>query len=300
MNKDLKWLLRCPQDDAVSNGGSLGIMCVGWRVKFVKKPVIVVSLWAVATVLFVLGMEGGERSSADADGVVLPSSTVSPYHTWEITINSDVAPGSIDESSVYVTNEQGQKVSGLSLEVIQNKIAILPPEEGYELDGTYRIHVSEDVRAADDTFLQEQTSKTFQVNNEEPDLQASSMSHQHLDSLFIKGKEFELIHFLGDRYVPLKAVVDAHGDRYQFNEQWKRVTVTTDQGEAVFNVDKPVALSVKDELIPISTKTNGELTAPMGNTPIVRNGEVYVPLESVETVLGYTIERTDHSVMIES
>ncbi|MDA6131373.1 Ig-like domain-containing protein, partial [Escherichia coli] len=67
---------------------------------------------------------------------------------WEVTFSKELNPDSVNNSSVYILNEEGGKEQvKVSLENNNKSIEIQPPDEGYNLNSpNYTLVLTKDIK----------------------------------------------------------------------------------------------------------------------------------------------------------
>ncbi|WP_394583998.1 beta-propeller domain-containing protein [Cytobacillus firmus] len=114
---------------------------------------------------------------------------------WEVTFSKELNPASVNSTSVYILNEEGEKEQvRLSLENNNKSIEIQPPDEGYNLYSPhYTLVITDDVRTKRGQNLNESVKTAFKVINTLPAIG----SREKLNSYFSKMLKEERTFFSG-------------------------------------------------------------------------------------------------------
>jgi len=93
----------------------------------------------------------------------------------------------------------------------------------------------------------------------------------------------------GVTYLPIEAVVEGMGDKYQWNEAYLTGIVTKKDGTTVTVTAGKTVGKVGSKTVPLTTKTVGKTVVPAGHRAIVVNGHLYVPSDFVKNTLKYPV-----------
>ena len=99
----------------------------------------------------------GEKSDKPVGETFLPNKK------WTITFNSDVNEESVSDASIYVLDETGNKVDGLSFTTIGDTVEVYAPATGYDTGKTYTLYVTKAVQSTKEISLKEERTKVFTI-----------------------------------------------------------------------------------------------------------------------------------------
>lgn len=116
------------------------------------------------------GWEGDNSTHARLyknSGIEKPEQPEGPSYEsdkqWKITFNKDVDQASVMEDSIYVVDEKGVKVEGLTYTVEGNKVFVSAPQNGYEPGKHYTLHITEKIFSTESKQLRTAKTKKFFV-----------------------------------------------------------------------------------------------------------------------------------------
>ncbi|MFE4523648.1 beta-propeller domain-containing protein [Cytobacillus firmus] len=114
---------------------------------------------------------------------------------WEITFSKELNPDSVNNTSVYILNEEGEKEQvRISLENNNKSIEIQPPEEGYNLHSPhYTLVLTDDIKTKRGQNLNQSVKTAFKVINTLPAIG----SRDKLNSYFSRMLKEERTFFSG-------------------------------------------------------------------------------------------------------
>ncbi|EWG10169.1 beta-propeller domain-containing protein [Cytobacillus firmus] len=114
---------------------------------------------------------------------------------WEITFSKELNPESVNNTSVYILNEDGEKEQvRISLENNNKSIEIQPPEEGYSLHSPhYTLVLTDDIKTKRGQNLNQSVKTAFKVINTLPAIG----SREKLNSYFSRMLKEETTFFSG-------------------------------------------------------------------------------------------------------
>ncbi len=99
---------------------------------------------------------------------------------WKIQLSSKIDPKSVNEQTVYILDEKGEKVKvSLLLNDDQTAIIILPPDEGYRLQ-TYTLHMTNDIQSTLGRNLHAAQKLKFIVKESLPKAESKSKLNAYL------------------------------------------------------------------------------------------------------------------------
>ncbi|MEH6988631.1 beta-propeller domain-containing protein [Cytobacillus firmus] len=114
---------------------------------------------------------------------------------WEIAFSKELNPDSVNNSSVYILNEEGEKEQvRISLENNNKSIEIQPPEKGYNLHSPhYTLVITNDIKTKRGQNLNKSVKTAFKVINTLPAIG----SREKLNSYFSRMLKEERTFFSG-------------------------------------------------------------------------------------------------------
>ncbi|MGN7175341.1 hypothetical protein BK139_19950 [Paenibacillus sp. FSL R5-0490] len=114
---------------------------------------------------------------------------------WEIAISKELNPDSVNNSSVYILNEEGEKEQvRISLENNNKSIEIQPPEKGYNVHSPhYTLVITNDIKTKRGQNLNQSVKTAFKVINTLPAIG----SREELNSYFSRMLKEERTFFSG-------------------------------------------------------------------------------------------------------
>ncbi|QHE53706.1 Ig-like domain-containing protein [Pontibacillus sp. HMF3514] len=94
---------------------------------------------------------------------------------WNVQFNTMISSGSVNNETVYVTNEDGKKLSSIQLETKFDKV-IVSNNKAYELGKTYQLHITKGVQSIWGKFISKEVVMEFVVQENAPTSGASGSS----------------------------------------------------------------------------------------------------------------------------
>lgn len=99
------------------------------------------------------------------------------HHDWTITFSQTIDEHSINDLTVYIEDESGQKVSNnRKVTGTQKAIILYAPEQGYENGMTYTLYIHNGVKSADGEPLSEEVKMQFTTESQLDGLLAKYMT----------------------------------------------------------------------------------------------------------------------------
>lgn len=108
-------------------------------------------------------------------------------------------------------------------------------------------------------------------------------------------KSVSVIRESGHPYAPVNTIIQQMGGTVQRNETGKFYTFTIN-GKKLRIDDTWSFAEVDGKLIPYETRTLGGFTIPVFKTPIIKDGNVYVPVDFLKTSVGLQLDVKDDKV----
>ncbi|MDD9312192.1 beta-propeller domain-containing protein [Cytobacillus firmus] len=111
---------------------------------------------------------------------------------WEITFSKELNPDSVNNTSVYILNEEGEKEQvRISLENNNKSIEIQPPEEGYNLHSPhYTLVLTDDIKTKRGQNLNQSVKTAFKVINTLPAIGSRDKLNSYFSRILKKERTF--------------------------------------------------------------------------------------------------------------
>lgn len=114
---------------------------------------------------------------------------VLPNKAWKITFSEKLNRSYINDTYIYVTNEDGVKSSvSLSYNDKQKTLTVFPPKNGYKNKNKYTLHIDRSVESVHGRELRKHKRFTFFVKETLPTLASKDELNQHFLKLMDKQK----------------------------------------------------------------------------------------------------------------
>ncbi|KGP71743.1 hypothetical protein N782_16755 [Pontibacillus yanchengensis Y32] len=216
---------------------------------------------------------------------------ISETHKWGIQFSTPVDPASINESSIFVTNEQGEKVA-VSFDVIEDHVTILPPASGYQANHTYTLVVTDQVESTEGGSATTQNEMEFTVSDSTPTWTEGFLEEQSTNHTLVlngdKHDEHTPITYKQATYLPIKPIVQA----LEGSTERKGKTLHTTQEEQKLTIlpgRNVVYTEDMSTVVPVmSTQEDGQ-EVPTDLRILNVNGTYYAPLLFIQEQLGYEV-----------
>ncbi|MCD5324287.1 MULTISPECIES: polysaccharide deacetylase family protein [Pontibacillus] len=89
---------------------------------------------------------------------------VSPSKTWKVSFQTSIDQNSINQDSVYILNDQSQKIDSLHLELDETgKTLAIENTEDYPASKHYSLHITKDIESEDGVAAEEEVVLPFEV-----------------------------------------------------------------------------------------------------------------------------------------
>lgn len=139
---------------------------------------------SVMMFLFILGLVDGSSFAK-----VGSESTVSPMKHWEITFSTSMDPSTIDASTMYVEDVNGNKLEQeLFFTENNTKVTVKAPAGGYEQGKEYTLYIDKSIQSSQGVPLKEPMDFEFKIDSKKALVSITSMDvHKETVTLFNAG-----------------------------------------------------------------------------------------------------------------
>ncbi|WP_432664903.1 transglutaminase-like domain-containing protein [Wukongibacter baidiensis] len=221
--------------------------------------------------------------------VEFPAKTDVPIDKeWEIKFNMELDWSNIDNSNIYITNENGERIDN-TLVIMGDKhsVRLKAPVGGYDSDSKYKIHVLQSVRSVSHKTLKEKTEMEFHTTTvNDIDVDESSLMSEYTYGLSNVKNEYLEIGTDSENVLEISGAIE------KCEELWIRIEDKVSETrifQEVFQIDedsfsKSLTLDIKPSVyynitIYIRTEENGRFDNH--DLPILlinHNGRLYLKL----------------------
>ncbi|EFV76080.1 hypothetical protein HMPREF1013_03718 [Bacillus sp. 2_A_57_CT2] len=118
--------------------------------------------------------------------------TVLKNKVWEVTFSKELNPDSVNNSSVYILNEEGGKEQvKVSLENNNKSIEIQPPDEGYNLNSpNYTLVLTKDIKTKGGQNLNQSVKTAFKVIDTLPAIGSRNKLNDYFSKMLNEERTF--------------------------------------------------------------------------------------------------------------
>lgn len=156
------------------------------KIKWLSLAGLFILLMSVATFLFVtqLDIENGWNKN-DEPSIVMGNKV------WKLTFTEAINSKTINEETVFVTDDKGEKVStSISLSDDSKTLQISPPENGYHSENTYTLHLAKEIKSQYGRALSSKKEIEFVVKDTLPVVGSKGNLDKYFSKIMDEEKNF--------------------------------------------------------------------------------------------------------------
>ncbi|MEN6351230.1 MAG: hypothetical protein ABFD08_17780 [Syntrophomonas sp.] len=131
-----------------------------WRCRWWLWPVSVLLLWMVANISGIAAAQDWPVIHRD----------VEKNHVWNIKFNTEVDPFTVNESNIYVKDDNGVTMGNVSFTVIDNgkTVQVWPPGGEYEAGASYYLYIGSGLKSKSGQNLGSDICMGFSIESDDP------------------------------------------------------------------------------------------------------------------------------------
>lgn len=157
------------------------------KIKWLSLAGLFILLMSVATFLLVTQLKIEKGWNGKDEPSLIMSNKV-----WKLTFTEKLNNETINEETVFVTNEKGEKIStNISLSNDKRTLLISPPTEGYDLSvKSYKLHLSKDIKSIYGRTMNSKKEIDFVVKETLPVVGSKDKLDEYFSSILDEEKRF--------------------------------------------------------------------------------------------------------------
>ena len=92
-----------------------------------------------------------------------PIPTYAKNKTWTLTFSQPIDPRSLNENTIYVLNEAGERIKNVKFSADGKKAFVHAPESGYTPGETYTLVITDGIKSATGRAVTSGQTRTFTI-----------------------------------------------------------------------------------------------------------------------------------------
>ncbi|WP_158318819.1 beta-propeller domain-containing protein [Robertmurraya kyonggiensis] len=150
------------------------------KIKWISVAVFIVLVVVVSSYFFITQLKLVSGWNTDDESTV-----VLVNKTWNLSFSEKIDEKTVNENTVYVTNEKGEKINAkISLSADKKTLKVSPPEKGYNLKAKfYTLHVGDEVKSVFGRGMSSDQTIQFVVQESLPIIGSKDKLDQYFASI---------------------------------------------------------------------------------------------------------------------